>query len=413
MHDAGTVHRVVIVGAGHAGATGAIQLRSLGYAGSIDLISDEPYLPYHRPPLSKAWLLGKSAGDTIALKPPSFYADQRIALRLGCRVESVDRSQQHARLSDGEVLPYDSLILATGARARQLPWAPNGSPNVYELRTQADAESLRQALRPGARVIIIGAGYIGLEAAASARARGASVVVIEREERVLARVASPPISRFFADYHGQRGVRFRFGDTVSGVIPGSTPGTWEVGFAPGTSEEGDLLLIGVGAIPNQELGVASGLRCEDGILVNEEARTSDPAIFAIGDCARRPLQMYERVGRLESVANALEQARLAAHVICGIAVPAHEVPWFWSDQYDLKLQIAGLSFDVERHIVRGDPVTGKFAVFHLNNAGQMQAVEAVNAAPEFLAGRQLIASRRHIDAPALADMSRSMKEIAA
>ncbi len=413
MAGRGVNERVVIIGAGHAGTSAAIQLRSLGFAGTIDLVGEEPHIPYHRPPLSKAWLLGKAGDETIALKPASFYAEQAISLQVGCRVDGIDRVAQRVSLNNGQQIPYDWLIVATGSRARRLPWALAGGSHLYELRTRSDAEALRQALQPGKRVLIVGAGYIGLEGAASARARGASVVVIERENRVLARVASEAVSAFFQRYHADRGVRFRFNESITQLLVRGSPPTCEVSFDRGIQEQADLVLVGVGAVPNQELGAACGLYCDDGIIVDQQTRTSDARIFAIGDCSRRPLQLYERTGRLESVANALEQARLAAHTICDAPAPVHEVPWFWSDQYDLKLQIAGLSFDVGLHVTRGDPSSARFAVFHLNGAGQLQAVEAVNAAPEFLAGRKLIASRRVLDPHALADASTSIKEIAA
>jgi len=408
----GALERVVIVGAGHAGTAAAMQLRNLGHAGPIDLVSEESEGPYHRPPLSKAWLLGKTNTAAIAFKSPEFYAENAITLHLGCRVGSIDRKVHAVQLADGRIISYDWLVLATGSRARRFPGVAVDGAGVHELRTLSQAEALRKALRPEARVLIIGAGYIGLEAAASARARGASVTIIERESRVLARVASPAISAFFETHHRGHGVQFRLNSTIAAITPGSARG-WAVSFNEGGVEEFDLILVGIGAQPNQELAVECGLRCEDGILVDEQTRTSDERILAIGDCSRRPLPLYQRVGRLESVANALEQARVAAYVIRDRQPPAHEVPWFWSDQYDLKLQIAGLSFDVKHHITRGDANCSHFAVFHLNDAEQLQAVEAVNAAPEFLAGRLLIASRKPVDPEALADPGKSMKEIAA
>jgi 3-phenylpropionate/trans-cinnamate dioxygenase ferredoxin reductase subunit len=402
---------VVIIGAGHAGGTAAALLRQYGYEGTVTLIGDEPIAPYQRPPLSKAWLKGEADADSLMLKPESFYAEARIDLILSATVTAIQRAKHNVTLQDGRTAPYGTLIIATGARARSLPIPGADLAGVLTLRSAADAEALKAALGPGRRLAVIGGGYIGLEAAASARALGAQAVVVEREPRILARVACPVLSDFFTDYHRARGVEFEVDAKVEAL-------TGKAGHVTGVRLEGgrvidcDAVLIGVGAPPNDELAKDAGLDCVGGVVVDEHARTGDPDIFAIGDVTHRPLPLYERMFRLESVANALEQARQAACAITGRPPPVQEVTWNWSDQYDLKYQFAGLPFDADTVLVRGDPAQAKFAVFHLKG-DLIQAVEAVNAPAEFMAGRQLIGQRRPISRARLADTAISMKEVAA
>ncbi len=402
---------VVIVGAGHAGGTAAALLRQYGHAGPITLIGEEPIAPYQRPPLSKAWLKGEADADSLALKPQEFYAETGIDLVLGVRVEAIHAAEHTISLSNGRTLPYGVLIIATGARARALPIPGAGLKGVLSLRSAADAEELKAALTPGKRLAVIGGGYIGLEAAASARALGAEAVVIEREPRILARVACEILSTFFTDYHRARGVAFEL-DAIVEALEGESGRVTGVRLTGGRVLPCDVALVGIGAPPNDEIASAAGLNCQGGIVVDTHARTSDPDIFAIGDVSHRPLAHYHRTFRLESVANALEQARQAAAAITGRPPPPQEVTWNWSDQYDVKYQFAGIPFDVDEILLRGDPAGGKFAVFHL--AGDLiQAVEAVNAPAEFMAGRQLIAQRRPISRSRLADTAVSMKEVAA
>jgi 3-phenylpropionate/trans-cinnamate dioxygenase ferredoxin reductase subunit len=410
--------RIVIVGAGHAGGSVAAFLRQYGFAGPIVIVGDEPIPPYQRPPLSKAWLKGEADGESLQLRPPSFYDENDIALKLSARVARIDRAAKTVALTNGEAIPYDKLILATGRRARRIPMPGIDLHDVLELRTAADADRLKAALSsPGPderpkRLAVIGGGYIGLEAAASARALGAAAVVIEKEPRVLARVACEILSTFFQDYHRAKGVVFELGAGVD-AIEGQDGRAVGVRLSDGRLIAADAVLVGVGAVANDELASEAGLECENGVVVDLTAKTSDPSIYAIGDCSRRPLPHYERIGHLESVPNALEQAKQAAADIAGRPAPAHEVPWFWSDQYDLKLQIAGLPHDATQILIRGEPSSAKFAVFHLTVDNKLQAVEAINAAPEFMAGRQFIASRKPVAPDKLRDMSISMKEVAA
>jgi 3-phenylpropionate/trans-cinnamate dioxygenase ferredoxin reductase subunit len=403
---------VVIVGGGHAGGSAAALLRLYGYAGPVTLIGEEPLAPYQRPPLSKAWLKGEADAEALMLRPESFYVESDIALRLDTRVERIDRDARAVILSCGGVVRYETLILAAGARARRIPLPGVDLANVLALRTAGDADALKSALGPGKRLVVIGGGYVGLEAAASARALGAEVAVIERERRVLARVACEALSTFFQDYHRGRGVNVLLDARVEAIVGDGRAAA--VMLAGDRVVEADAVLFGVGAAPNQELAADAGLACDDGIVVDLEARTSDAAIFAIGDCARRPLPLYgARLHRLESVPNALEQAKQAAAAIVGRPAPADEVPWFWSDQYDLKLQIAGLPFNAVETVVRGDVGAASFAVFHLDAERRLQAVEAVNAPREFMAGRQLIGHRTILAPDRLRDLSIPMKEVAA
>jgi 3-phenylpropionate/trans-cinnamate dioxygenase ferredoxin reductase subunit len=405
---------VVILGAGHAGGTAAALLRQYGHAGPITLVGDEPIPPYQRPPLSKAWLKGEADADSLALKPLEFYAEHGIDFRPSTAAAAINRGQKAVALSDGSTLTYDSLIIATGARAIALPIPGADLKGVMFLRTAADAAHLKEAVGPGKHLAVVGGGYIGLEVAASGRALGAEVVVLEREPRLLARVACETLSTFFKAQHEQHGVAFELGATAAAFEGASGPDgarVTGVRLSDGRVIACDAVVVGVGAAPNDEIAADCGLDTARGIVVDLEARTSDPAIFAIGDVAHRPMPIYGRMFRMESVPNALEGAKQAACAIAGRPPPPGETPWQWSDQYDLKLQIAGYAFDVDEILVRGDPGSARFAVFHLNG-DVVQSVEAINSPPEFMMGKQLILARRPVSKARLADPSISMKEVA-
>jgi len=408
--------QVLIIGAGHAGGSAAALLRQYGFEGQIVLAGTETAPPYQRPPLSKAWLKGEADLDALLLRPESFYAEQKIELRTGVTATAIDAAAKTVTFEGGAVEPYDILILATGSVARKLPIPGADRPELIELRTLQDAERLKGALGPGKRMAVVGGGYVGLEAAASARKLGAEVVVLERMDRVLQRVASETLSAFFTDHHRSHGVEIRTGAEVSGfeAIDGKVGG---VRLADGELIAADVILVGVGALACDALARTAGLTCDTvssgGVVVDEAARTSDPSIYALGDMTHRPIPvMGGRVMRLESVPNALEQAKQAASAITGRPAPAPEVPWFWSDQYEIKLQIAGLPFDADRQILRGDVSEGRFAVFHLSG-DKVVCVEAVNAPPEFMAGRLLIGRATPVAPDKLADPAVSMKEVAA
>ena len=397
--------KILIIGAGHAGGSVAAFLRQYGHEGPIVLVGEEDAPPYQRPPLSKAWLKGEADLEALLLRPLSFYQEQGIAFRPSTVAVSVDPEAKTVAFHDGSSEPYDVLVLATGSTARKLPVPGGDHPDLLELRTLKDAERLKAVLGPGKRLAVVGGGYVGLEAAASARALGAEAVVIERAPRVLARVASETLSAFFTAQHRARGVEIITGAEVVAVAHDG------VTLADGSAVQADAVLVGVGALACDGLARSAGLRCDDGVVVDDQARTSDPAIFAVGDMTRRPIPVHGGVShRLESVPNALEQAKQAAAAIVGRPGPAPEVPWFWSDQYDFKLQIAGLPFEADRQVVRGDPSAGGFAVFHLNG-DRVVCVEAVNAPPEFMAGKQLIGKATPVDPAKLADVSVSMKAV--
>lgn len=402
---------VLVVGAGHAGGTAAALLRQYGYEGAITLIGEEPLPPYQRPPLSKAWLKGETDAASLMLKPESFYAEADIGFRPNTTAVKLRRETREVELSTGEVLGYDHLIIATGARPIALPIPGADLDGILVLRTAADAEALKRRLGPGVRVAIIGGGYVGLEVAASAIALGASPVVIEREPRLLARSACPALSDFFKGYHESRGVELVLGATASG-FEDKNGAVCGVRLQDGRLLDCDVAVVGVGAAPNEELAREAGVLCEGGIVVDLNARTSDPAVFAIGDVTRRPLPLYGQMFRPESVPNALEQAKQAACAIAGRPAPAPETPWFWSDQFDLKLQIAGIPHQADRVLLRGNPDTASFAVFHLKG-DRLLCVEAVNAPPEFMAGKQLIHAQRPVSPQRLEDTSVSMKLVAA
>ena len=407
MSDAG----VIIIGAGHGGGTAAALLRQYGWQGPIRLIGEEPLAPYQRPPLSKAWLKGEADEEALILKPESFYAEAGIKLMTGARVAAIEPAAKTVRLESSEAFAYDHLIIATGAKPRRLNIPGADLEGALTLRSAADAETLKAHLGPGKRIAVVGGGYIGLEVAASARYLGSEATMIEKEPRILARVACRTLSDFFTHYHQERGVVFEVSADVT-AFEGAVGKVAGVRLGDGQLIPCDVVLVGVGAPPDDQLAVRAGLPCDGGIVVDLEARTADPAIFAIGDVTRRPMPHYGCMFRLESVANALEQARHAAGAITGRPAPAPEVTWNWSDQYDLKYQFAGLPVDIDEVLVRGDPAQAKFAVFHLKG-GVIQAVEAVNAPAEFMGGRLLIGQRKPVDLARLADVSVSMKEVAA
>jgi len=406
----GEGQKVVIIGAGHAGGSAAAFLREYGFAGDITLVGEEAVLPYQRPPLSKAWLKGEADEHHLILRPDVYYANSHIDVRLATRAAAIDRANCRVSLPNGEALPYDWLVLATGSKLRRLNVPGAELAGILFLRTTVDADQLKNAIRPGCKLAVIGGGYIGLEVAACAKYLGADVTVIESEARVLSRTSSAGLAEFFQDYHRSKGVRFELSARVNGFV-GRDGHVAGVKLADGRTIDCDAALVGVGARGNDDLARAAGLPCEDGIVVDDFARTADPKIFAIGDCTRRPLPRYGRSMRLESVPNALEQAKFAAGAICGRPPSAAEVPWFWSDQFDLRLQIAGLAVDVAETVIRGDPKQAKFAVFHLAADGRLQAVEAVNATPEYMTGRLLIGKAKPVDRARLADRGVPIKQL--
>jgi 3-phenylpropionate/trans-cinnamate dioxygenase ferredoxin reductase subunit len=381
--------RVVIVGAGQAGAQVAVSLRQLGFAGEITLLGDEPHLPYQRPPLSKGYLSGEMALERTWLRSETYYAKHRIDLRVGARAARVLRSAKAVVCEGDRRLEYDALVICTGTAARRLPLPGVDLPGVFYLRTLADSDAIKVAIRPGAKAVIIGGGYIGLEVAASLRKLGAAVTVVEALERVMNRVVAPPVSAFFAAQHAQRGVEVVIGAAVSALEGDGRVA--RVVCADGRMFAADLVVIGIGAVPNDQLARNAGLEVANGIVVDDCGRTTDPAIFAAGDVTDHPNALFGRRLRLESVHNAMEQAKAVARAIAGRPEPYADVPWFWSDQYDLKLQIAGVGDPDDELILRGDPASRAFSCLHLRG-GRLAAIDCVNRGGDFLAAKKLIAA---------------------
>ncbi|WP_449434615.1 NAD(P)/FAD-dependent oxidoreductase [Pseudomonas putida] len=393
----------VIIGAGHAGGSIAHQLRQLGYPGSITLIGDEGCAPYQRPPLSKGWLKGTVDAQDLALRPDTYYTESQVTCHLEDRACSVDRLNKVVRLDSGRAIDYDHLVIATGAKARTLE-TPVRNGVVY-LRTVQDAMLLKSRLqRKNTRIAILGAGFIGLEVAATASLLDAQVTVIERGPRVLNRVASQPISDFISKAHQAAGVRFLFDAQVES-FEFEQEHISAVLLADGTTVTCDLLLIGIGAIPNDAIAREAGVTCDDGILVDEHSRTSDPAIYAIGDVSRTRLADGRMMPRLESVPNALEQAKKAAAAIAGAPMPKDEVPWFWSDQYALKLQMVGMRSAQSETIIRHAEDGASVSVFHVKD-GRLEAAETINVAKDFLISKRAISTGQRVDTQTLGDVSR-------
>ena len=389
-----TSPRVVIVGASHAGTQLAASLRQEGWTGEILLIGEESTLPYQRPPLSKAYLAGKSTLDELAIRSADFYTKQGIQL-LDATVEAIHRSTGHLSLSTGDELPYDKLALCTGAHPRLLSTPGADLPKVCYLRTATDVEMIREAANAGSRAVIIGGGYIGLETAASLRALGLEVTVLEAAERVLERVTAPDVSAFFERIHREEGVIIRTGALVEALAGDSR--VREVVLASGESIPADLVIVGIGVEPNTELAAAAGLAVDNGVAIDDQARTSDPNILAAGDCASHKMGRYGRRIRLESVPSAGEQAKVAAATICGKSKEIAALPWFWSDQYDLKLQIAGLNTGHDEVVLSGDPTRDRdFTCLYLR-AGQLIAADCINRPRDFMSSKRAIAQQLPID----------------
>lgn len=398
---------VVIIGAGQAGVQVALSLRQKGHDGTITLIGDEAHLPYQRPPLSKAYLKGEMSRDSLTLRPADALAAQGVTLQLGTKVTGIDRAG-HMVLTDGEAIPYDRLVLATGTRPRALTLPGADLPGLYSLRGIEDADALGAALQTARNVVIIGGGFIGLEVAATARAKGLSVTVVEAAPRVMARAVAPAVSTWFEAMHRGMGTTVLTGTGVAGIE--GTARVETVVLANGARLPADLVLVGIGALPNAELALAAGLPCPNGIEVDAQGRTTDPNIFAVGDCSLHPNPYVGGPFRLESVQNAIDQAKAVAAALMGDAALYDAVPWFWSDQGSAKLQTTGLPINPDAHVLRGEPDQGRFTVFHLKG-GQIIAADSVNMPADHMAARRLVAARAMIAPEALADPAIPLKSL--
>ncbi|MGQ0445257.1 MAG: NAD(P)/FAD-dependent oxidoreductase [Beijerinckiaceae bacterium] len=408
----GAASTIAIIGGGQAGAEAATLLRQNRFEGRIVLAGEEDYLPYMRPPLSKAFLAGEIGKDALIYKSSLAYEKTRVEMRLGVRVETIDRGAKTLLIKGSAPLRYDKLVIATGGRARELAVPGAGLRNVFYLRTIADVEALRPLIEAPRRLAIVGGGYIGLEAAAVAVKHNLAVTVLEGAPRVLARVTAPDLSQFYERIHREAGVDIRTGVTVGRFTAGDEGGSvGGVLCAGGQSFAADIVLIGIGLVPNIELAEQAGLAVDDGIVVDAECRTSDPDIYAIGDCAIHAHHGFlERKIRLESVPNALEQARAAAASIMGRPIPAATAPWFWSDQYDLKLQMAGVSDGYEELAIRGNMEASSFIAFYLKE-GRVIGADSVNRLGEFMAAKRIVGERMEIAAARLADESAALKSL--
>lgn len=398
---------MLIVGGGQAAAQLVVSLRLGGHQGRIIMVSDENELPYQRPPLSKQFLAGKLARERLLLRKAAYYQDRDVELRLGRRVLSIDRPAKCVLLNSGEQLDYGWLALATGSALRKLDVPGGGLPGVHYLRSLADADRLRGELAPGRRIVIVGGGYIGLEVAATAAAAGAEVTVLEAQERVMNRVVSARVADWLAGLHRDAGVRIRVGEQVRGFTGRKRVEAVETGNG---TLPAHAVVVGIGVLPAADLARMSGLDENDGILTDEYCRTADESVLAVGDCARSVNTAVGSAVRLESVQNAIDHGQVAASVILGKPTPYSSIPWFWSEQFDAKLQIAGLARPADETLVRGDSSSGAFAAFRLRE-GRLAAVEAVSRPRDFMIGKKLIASGSVPDPERLIDESTALNDL--
>jgi len=400
---------VVIVGAGHGGAQVAVMLRTQKFAGSIAIIGDEPELPYERPPLSKEYFAGEKEFERIQLRPAKYWDEREVTMLLGTRVVSVDPVGHKVTTDAGQTIGYGKLVWATGGAPRMLPIPGGDLRGVQGVRTRADADAMKAASKTARQIVVIGGGYIGLEAAAVLSKAGKKVVLLEALDRVLARVAGPDLSRFYEKEHRDHGVDLRLGVCVD-AIEGETHVTG-VRLADGEVVPADLVIVGIGIVPAVEPLVAAGAEGGNGVLVDALCKTSLPDIYAIGDCAAHENAFAEgAVIRLESVQNANDQANVVAKGIVGDEAAYHAIPWFWSNQYDLKLQTAGLSTGHDQAVLRGDPATRSFSVVYLK-AGRVIAIDCVNATKDYVQGRMIVTAGLHATAEQLADTETPLKAL--
>jgi 3-phenylpropionate/trans-cinnamate dioxygenase ferredoxin reductase component len=404
------VGRIVIVGAGQAAAQAIDTLRRKGVKDPIVMVGDEPHLPYQRPPLSKKYLAGALEPERLLIRPAHFYAEHGVDARVGHRVLNIDRGSKRVTLDDGEVLAYDKLLLATGSRPRGLTCPGASLPGVHFLRSMADVDGIRADLAPGRRLVVVGGGYIGLEVAASCRELGVEVTVIEMASRVMNRVTCAEVSEFYEAQHRRHGVHIVCDARVRALL-GNESGSRvrAVACEDGSEYPADVVVVGVGVAPIDELAVAAGLECANGIVVDEFCRTSDPDVYAAGDCTNHPSAHYGCRLRLESVDNAFEQGTSAALNMLGTPTRHDKVPWFWSDQFDLRLVIVGLSQTAEIVVLRGHPGTGSFSACYLRG-GELIAIDTVNSVKDQMAARKLIPARMRPNVDKLGDSTIALRD---
>ena len=398
---------VVIIGAGHAGGMTAISLRQQKYQGSIMLIGEEDFLPYQRPALSKGFLADEIEEKRLYLKSQDYFDKNKINIIRNHKVVEVDRNNKTVLLENQKQIGYKKLVIATGSVVNKLNTSSREA-GLYYLRTIRDSLKIREGLRNKNKIAIIGAGYIGLEIASIAIKKNLEVTVLELENKVMSRVVSPEVSDFFQNKHQSEGVEFKFNTSITDIEDQGKQK--RVICSDGSVLNTDLVVIGVGIKPNIELAQSSGLECDDGIIVDDNGQTSDHHIYAVGDCSNHPNNILKRRLRLESVQNAVEQAISVAAGISENHRPYHQVPWFWSDQYNIKLQIAGISQYHDRRVIRGFPEEEKFAVFYLKD-NCLIAVDAINSPKEFVAGKKLIERQTEAPFDLIQDLDFDLKEI--
>ncbi len=400
--------KCVIIGASHAAAQLVPSLRQEGWEGEILIIGDEPHLPYQRPPLSKAFLSGEKSIENLPIRPASFYAKHDAEIMHGS-VTGIDKDKKTLQLQGGQCISYDQLAICTGSRVRTIGLPGSTLPGVHYLRNIQDVENIKRDVQEGKSAVIIGGGYIGLETAASLRKQGMHVTVLEMAERILQRVTAPTLSEFYARIHAEEGVAIHTGINVEGIA--GEDRVEKVTCADGQVFPADLVIVGVGVLPNVELGESAGLNINNGIVVDEYSRTNCPNIVAAGDCTSHFNKIYQRELRLESVPNASEQAKSAAASICGNRREYKSLPWFWSDQYDLKLQIAGLSQGYDSVVIRGNQTTGRsFAAFYFQGS-QLIAADCVNRPQEFMLSKRIITEKLTVKPEDIVDESKTIKEL--
>lgn len=403
----GSDKTVIFIGASHAAAQGCVSLRQNGFDGRIIVIGDEPHLPYHRPPLSKDFLSGGKTLSDILLRPAEAYSKADIEMRLGVKVTMINRRDKTILCNDGAEVSYDKLVLCTGARVRRLPVPGEDLDGVFYLRNADDVIAISEAITQAKRVVIIGGGYIGLETAASLRKQGLDVTVLEAMERILQRVTPPELSEFYRRIHREEGVHIIEGLSASEII--KTDDGLRVKSSDGASFEADMVIIGIGVIPNTELADLAGLSVGNGVEVDGQCRTNDPDIYAAGDVTHHHNPLYDVNLRLESVPNATEQAKIVAAHICGKDVTYNSLPWFWSDQFDLKLQIAGLSAGYDNLVIRGNISQGRSLAVYAFQGDRLLSVDAVNAPRDFMAGKMALMRGKTFDKTLLANPEADLK----
>ncbi len=402
------MNEIVVIGSGQAAIQTVMSLKRNEFTGSIKVIGEEDHLPYQRPPLSKDFLLEEYKPERVSLKKKEFYEENGVDLILGKRAESIDTILKEITLSDENKIRYNQLIIATGSRVRKLNVPGSDKKGIYYLRDLDDAKALKQRLKKNKKMVIVGAGYIGLEVASVAASLGVEVTVIEMANRVMNRTVDPMISSYYQKLHESHGVKihldnglkaFEGGDSVNAVL-----------CSDGLMLEADLVVIGAGVLPNQEIAIEAGLECNNGIMVNEFGETSTAHVYACGDCTNHPNKGLNTRLRLESVHNAMEQSKTVANTIMGNKEPYDQVPWFWSDQYDHKLQLVGISGDHDEVVMRGLESEQKFLLFYLKNS-ELIAVNAINSSKEFLICRKLVANKVKISSDVIKDQSVNLNDL--